>query len=334
MLSNVEINFSKKKIEHISAAEPDAEIPFDVSNNLNALIPQLLVNIQQQDDAMIARWTKENIGQPVPVEFPEAKLPRFKSAYNKIFDGHKTFQGIIVEDKEHKVMFADSAGNSIDVADLSSGEKQIVFRLGFVLKDLETIENGTVLIDEPEISLHPRWQLNFKKVLLEVFLNKNVQIIIATHSPYIFGEIDPNIEECIRIDKVANTSEKIEFPQVSLIPSINSSPSMSLINYKAFGIASTSLHIELYNTVQSVCGKDSVAAAERWLIAKTISKSNYSISGRPNYLNDDGTDSGHSAEETMPTWIRNYLNHPMTDRKKFDESDLEKSIDLMLNALS
>ena len=48
---------------------------------------------------------------------------------------------------------------------------------------LQDKTNSVLIMDEPEISLHFEWQ----KQLIEVIrkLNPNVQLIIATHSPFI-----------------------------------------------------------------------------------------------------------------------------------------------------
>ena len=48
---------------------------------------------------------------------------------------------------------------------------------------LQDKTNSILIMDEPEISLHFEWQ----KQLIEVIrkLNPNVQLIIATHSPFI-----------------------------------------------------------------------------------------------------------------------------------------------------
>ncbi|WP_199249609.1 AAA family ATPase [Grimontia hollisae] len=46
--------------------------------------------------------------------------------------------------------------------------------------------NSIVLIDEPEISLHPKWQESFMPLLMKVFNRyKSCQFIIASHSPQI-----------------------------------------------------------------------------------------------------------------------------------------------------
>ena len=49
-------------------------------------------------------------------------------------------------------------GRDVDIASLSSGEKQIVFRGAFLLRNQQSAKGSVILIDEPEISLHPIWQ--------------------------------------------------------------------------------------------------------------------------------------------------------------------------------
>lgn len=68
---------------------------------------------------------------------------------------------------------------------LSSGEKQLLiqtFELIFLAK-----EESVVLIDEPETSYHVAWQMNYYKNLKKIAKKKNLQCIIATHSPEIFN---------------------------------------------------------------------------------------------------------------------------------------------------
>ena len=89
--------------------------------------------------------------------------------------------------KDEKTMpiFENSAGEEFDINDLSSGEKQLFLRT-LSIKMLEP-DNSIILIDEPELSLHPKWQQR----IIEVYKNigKNNQIIVATHSPHILGSV-------------------------------------------------------------------------------------------------------------------------------------------------
>ncbi|MBK9257406.1 MAG: ATP-binding protein [Saprospiraceae bacterium] len=77
-----------------------------------------------------------------------------------------------------------------DIKTLSSGERQILILFTY-LKFHNKL--GTIfIIDEPELSLHPKWQEEFLRAV-ETLTPKNTQIIIATHSPIIVGS---NIEYC------------------------------------------------------------------------------------------------------------------------------------------
>ena len=74
-------------------------------------------------------------------------------------------------------------GRRIGLASLSSGEKQSLR----IFIDALRAEGNTLLIDEPEISLHVDWQRPLVASMRE--LNPATQLIIATHSPEIMAEV-------------------------------------------------------------------------------------------------------------------------------------------------
>mgnify|MGYP002186085282 FL=1 len=51
----------------------------------------------------------------------------------------------------------------------------------------ESEKNTHLLIDEPEISLHIEWQLNFLNDLLKIVDKKQFKVTVATHSPQIIS---------------------------------------------------------------------------------------------------------------------------------------------------
>jgi predicted ATP-dependent endonuclease of OLD family len=66
---------------------------------------------------------------------------------------------------------------------LSSGEQQIVILFTYL-----AFQRGKIfVIDEPEISLHPRWQEEFLDGVKDL-MRPDTQLIIATHSPAIVGK--------------------------------------------------------------------------------------------------------------------------------------------------
>lgn len=91
------------------------------------------------------------------------------------------------KDEKNMPIFVNSSGDEFDINELSSGEKQLFLRT-LSIKMLEP-ENSIILIDEPELSLHPKWQQRIIDVYKKI--GKNNQIIVATHSPHILGSV-PN----------------------------------------------------------------------------------------------------------------------------------------------
>lgn len=75
-------------------------------------------------------------------------------------------------------------GIDIDVTNTSSGQQQMLcsfFGLSSALED-----GSVVVIDEPELSLHPRWQQAYLDNLLTTLgAFKGCHVLIATHSPLI-----------------------------------------------------------------------------------------------------------------------------------------------------
>ena len=97
---------------------------------------------------------------------------------SRMFTGKKR---IIFEDTGLSV--EAESGKKIGLASLSSGEKHV---LGIFIETL-LAEQNSLLIDEPEISLHIDWQ----RLLISAMnqLNPKAQLILATHSPEMMAEI-------------------------------------------------------------------------------------------------------------------------------------------------
>ncbi|WP_164876052.1 AAA family ATPase [Falsirhodobacter deserti] len=85
---------------------------------------------------------------------------------------------------------------AVDIKVLSSGEKQLFILLGEAL--LQEGRPVVFISDEPELSLHVKWQSSLFKHVRS--LNRSCQIISATHSPDIVGMFQDKvikIESCI-----------------------------------------------------------------------------------------------------------------------------------------
>lgn len=111
------------------------------------------------------------------------KINVFKNIIDNSGFSHKKMEidprfGIrFVSDNESKTI--------LNQEDLSSGEQHLsvmAFELLFGAPD-----DSLILIDEPEISFHMLWQLDFLKNLNQILDFRDLQCIVATHSPQIFG---------------------------------------------------------------------------------------------------------------------------------------------------
>ncbi|MDR0962605.1 MAG: AAA family ATPase [Mediterranea sp.] len=97
-------------------------------------------------------------------------------------DLHIHFTGI---DRNRKLLFSNDSGDTFGMEALSSGEKQIMGKI-FPLFTGD-IRDKIVLMDEPEESLHPSWQIQLLPIIRRCAEKTNCQFILATHSPHIIA---------------------------------------------------------------------------------------------------------------------------------------------------
>lgn len=104
-------------------------------------------------------------------------------------------KGQLVKTQNNSLLYEEKGlSQNIVCKNIASGLKPFLMIQRMVENGM--LENGRLLIiDEPEVNLHPAWQLKFAKVL--VLLNKEmeVQILISTHSPYFLRAIDCYMQE-------------------------------------------------------------------------------------------------------------------------------------------
>jgi len=100
------------------------------------------------------------------------------SLIQDMFSGNKT-----VKFGEDSIDVISSKQEDIGVKSLSSGEKHI---LQLFIESL-LVGPSTLMIDEPELSLHIDWQNEFTSTMNQ--LNNSMQLILATHSPEIMANV-------------------------------------------------------------------------------------------------------------------------------------------------
>lgn len=86
----------------------------------------------------------------------------------------------------------------VTMEQLSSGEAHIVFTLINIAASIG--DGALVLIDEPELSLHPNWQAKYVNILREVFDEySTAQFVIATHSHFIVSDLVPENTSIVKL---------------------------------------------------------------------------------------------------------------------------------------
>lgn len=94
-----------------------------------------------------------------------------------------------------------------DLADSSSGEYHFISTFLGLLACIS--ENSLILVDEPEISLHPNWQMKYIG-FLNLLLRKynSAHFIICTHSHFLVSDLKPQNSTLISISKDKEISAK------------------------------------------------------------------------------------------------------------------------------
>jgi predicted ATPase len=205
IFSDVEINFTPQNIKSVTAKDVDEKINGSIKSSLNLAteITQLIIDVQALDAEDFLQWARKNNNKIIDSNMIDIRMSRFKEAFNFMFP-NKKYKEVRNENGSKKVVFEEYE-KEVTLDKLSSGEKQIVFRGSFLLKDLKSNSGILALIDEPELSLHPNWQLKIIDFYKRLFTNEKgiqtSQIFFVTHSPFIIHNENRNNDKVIILKK-------------------------------------------------------------------------------------------------------------------------------------
>jgi predicted ATP-binding protein involved in virulence len=134
-----------------------------------------------------------------------SRVEKFSEEVKKIYESIEAFKTLMNEffSPSQKSVFVDVNGLSVNIANvgprdltsLSSGEQQLVVLLTQLWFNPSAISSNILIIDEPELSLHLRWQEMFVSALLTA--HSGLQLILATHSPSIILDRDDKAKELV-----------------------------------------------------------------------------------------------------------------------------------------
>ena len=243
--------------------------------------------------------------------FKSTELGRLQNAIDYIFKGKIKFDRTErIYDNTYAVCFTKD-GNEIALENLSSGEQQIIFRGMNILKqELITQDNlRFVFIDEPELSLHPRWEKRILQFYRKLFTDnrsgkQTAQIFIATHSERIVEEAVNNPEDIKVI--ILDKKKDGHVIQKSMNRRALNAITGAEVNYLAFGTYSKDyfLHLfgELHMHLLSENPRCNIKNVDNFLRAHHLFENDL-------IRNDDVRD-----YSTLPVYIRNAIDHPESGR--------------------
>lgn len=143
------------------------------------MMPNSLMNFRRIPLAIRFDDALENIIENVPEELDEIlRMLRTEMGGSAYFYEKS---GIKFKDNSLKI--------PIDAQNVSTGLKAMAF-LEYALR-IGAIQKGDVLIlDEPEINLHPEWQVSYARALVLLHKKYDLNILITSHSPYFIRAIE------------------------------------------------------------------------------------------------------------------------------------------------
>ncbi|GAE87186.1 AAA family ATPase [Acetivibrio straminisolvens] len=112
---------------------------------------------------------------------------KLENIYSKI---NNICSGELVKNKYSNYGYKKTGEDEVlELRNISTGLKTFVI-LKTLLLNRSLEENGTIILDEPEIHLHPEWQLIFAELIVLLQKEFGVRILLNTHSPYFLNAIE------------------------------------------------------------------------------------------------------------------------------------------------
>ena len=175
-----------------------------------------------------------------------------------------------------------------------------------------------IIIDEPELHLHPALQDKFAKHLHDI--SEESQVFISTHSPFFFKNCFDKSGIKVLVAEVEDEEVVIKDARSKGFGLLKWSPSWGEICFFAYGLPTVEFHDDLYASLQDKNGTETIAATEAWLASGgQIKEIKW-----PDPIREP-------QEETLMTYIRNRIHHgDNQNRPMYTPEQLAESIERMI----
>lgn len=219
---NLEMEFSMN-VSHLNHIQDESKvklqikdscIEFQVTDNENVKIGNyisLIKEIIYVDDPFVLDNLNTNMKYSRYVYQNHSMKLLGKLMHSSDNDEFGTVDELVVQDKLDKIFVAmkdvcdgdlmsinegdkyvyktNKLKDSLDIVNLSTGIKSFII-IRELLKNGSIDDNGVIILDEPEIHLHPEWQLKFAEVIVLIQKEFGMNVLLNTHSPYFLNAIE------------------------------------------------------------------------------------------------------------------------------------------------
>lgn len=223
----------------------------------------------------------------------------------------------------------DGSQSSIDLTKFSSGQQEILLKI----KEIEQMTSGTdfVLFDEPETSLHPRWQkviVNFVKDMIKDENGNSPQLFIATHSEKVMESLIGKND--VLIVRLSKENKRIKSERINEMDLYLPKVTFAELDYIVFGIPSYEYHDQLLTAYGEMIGNDSISTLDKTIkSSKLWTKDYYKKWTAIVQLKNKELENKY---KTLPVYIRNYFHHPKEGKEPTND-ELIKSIEFLRKLL-
>lgn len=127
-------------------------------------------------------------------------------------------------------MFKNASGYEFEKS--SSGESNLLYQMISIMSDIQP--NSLIMIDEPENSSHPNWQINYMFWLKTIFERYfSCHFVISTHSHFLLTDLEPETSSIVALEKKDGVIKDVS-------DGVNTfSWSVDDILYRVFGVRNT-----------------------------------------------------------------------------------------------
>lgn len=161
-----------------------------VPNVLFAETPICLNFFEFFNDVNTIEKRVNSYGEDISIDRPHLLFDldyhlKIKQKNSEAYFVHEEIKNIIdgefvVDDMGKLIFFKNN--KKIDIVNTATGIKAFGV-LQILSKNNHLNKNSVLVLDEPEVHLHPKWQLDMAKIIAQLVAN-GVKIVVNSHSPY------------------------------------------------------------------------------------------------------------------------------------------------------